>query len=159
MLRLLRTDSDNPDFRALVKQLDEWLAYIDGADNLFYAKLNKIDKIRNAVVAFEGDKPIGCGAVRPFSDDEMEVKRMFTVPEYRKKGVAREILSELERWSGDLGYQKCILETGKRQPEAIALYKKMGYRPIPNYGEYAGVENSVCFEKELSGDFDRIGKA
>jgi GNAT superfamily N-acetyltransferase len=80
----------------------------------------------------------------------MEVKRMFTLPEYRKKGVATAILTELEKWSKELGYEKCILETGKRQPEAIDLYMSQGYRSTPNYGQYVGVENSVCFEKLLS---------
>jgi putative acetyltransferase len=149
MLRLLRTDSDNTDFRALVKQLDEWLAIIDGDENSFYSQYNKIDKIRNAVIAFEEDVPIGCGAVKQYSDDTMEVKRMYTLPEHRKKGVAQNILSELEIWSKELGYKRCILETGKRQSDAIALYKKQGYVSIPNYGQYVGMDNSVCFEKQL----------
>jgi GNAT superfamily N-acetyltransferase len=60
------------------------------------------------------------------------------------------ILAELEKWAGELSCTKCILETGKRQPDAIGLYKKNGYKPVPNYGQYAGVENSVCFEKVIS---------
>lgn len=146
-MHLVRTDSDNIDFRFLVGQLDEWLAHIDGDDHAFYATLNKIDKIRNAVVAYEDDKPVGCGAVRQFASDSMEVKRMFTLPEYRQKGIAKAILLELEKWAKELGYRKCVLETGKRQPEAIDLYVKQGYRPTQNYGQYVGVENSVCFEK------------
>jgi len=146
-VKLIRTNSDDPDFRNLVRLLDAVLAEVDGADNAFYAKFNKIDRIRHAVVAFEGAVPVGCGAVKEFSSDAMEVKRMFTLPEHRKKGVAAEILSELEKWTRELGYKKCVLETGKRQPEAIALYRKQGYRSIPNYGQYAGMENSVCFEK------------
>jgi len=55
----------------------------------------------------------------------------------------------LEHWAVELGYKKCVLETGKRQPDAIALYTKQGYESIPNYGQYMGMENSVCFEKEL----------
>ena len=151
MLRLHRTDSDNSDFRALVKQLDDWLAIIDGEDHAFYAKLNTLERIKNAVVAFDGNEPVGCGAVRPFTDNAMEVKRMYTLPGHRKKGIARQILIELEQWSKELGYKKCVLETGKRQPEAIALYTKLGYQPIPNYGKYVGMENSVCFEKMLDG--------
>ena len=58
-----------------------------------------------------------------------------------------EILAELETWAAELSFAKCILETGKRQPEAIGLYKKNGYKLIPNYGQYAEIENSVCFEK------------
>jgi len=69
------------------------------------------------------------------------------VPESRGKGAASRVLTELERWANELLYKKCILETGKKQPEAIALYKKNGYKLIPNYGQYAEIENSVCFEK------------
>ena len=67
----------------------------------------------------------------------------------RKSGVATLILRELETWARDLGFGRCILETGKKQPEAIALYLKNGYALIENYGQYAGVENSLCFEKKL----------
>jgi GNAT superfamily N-acetyltransferase len=100
-------------------------------------------------VAYEGAVPVGCGAVKKLTSDTMEVKRMFTLPEHRKKGVAREVLTELEKWTRELGYKKCILETGKRQPDAIWLYQKNGYKAIPNYGKYVEMENSVCFEKEI----------
>jgi GNAT superfamily N-acetyltransferase len=72
---------------------------------------------------------------------------MYTLPEMRGQGVAGQVLSALEDWACELGYEKCVLETGKKQPEAIRLYEKSGYRRIQNYGQYAGVENSVCFEK------------
>jgi len=79
----------------------------------------------------------------------MEVKRMYTLPESRGKGISSKVLGELEKWATELSCKKCILETGKKQPEAIGLYKKNGYEVIPNYGQYAGIENSVCFEKDL----------
>ena len=149
MLTLLRTDSDNKDFIALVKELDAFLAELDGEEHAFYNSLNKIDKIKHVVVAYENDKPVACGAIREFSPTSIEVKRMYTLPEYRGKGIAKIVLAELEKWAGELSYQKCVLETGKRQPEAIELYKKSGYRIIPSYGKYVGVENSVCFEKSI----------
>ena len=149
MLKLIRTDSDNPDFIELVKYLDADLAKRDGNEHSFYAQFNKIDKIKHAVVVYENDKPVSCGAIKEYVPDSMEVKRMYTLPESRGKGVATEVLKELEIWASELGYEKCILETGKRQPEAIQLYKKNGYEIIPNYGQYAGVDNSVCFEKVM----------
>lgn len=79
----------------------------------------------------------------------MEVKRMFTSPENRGEGIAGQILVELENWAKEINFEKCILETGKKQPEAIRLYKKSGYVITPNYGQYAGIENSVCFMKHL----------
>lgn len=74
---------------------------------------------------------------------------MYTLPESRGRGIAAKVLSDLENWTKELSFKKCILETGKKQPEAIGLYKKNGYKLIPNYGQYAEVENSLCFKKEL----------
>ena len=149
MVKLIRTDSRNLDFTELVKLLDADLAVKDGEDHSFYSQFNKIDNIRYVVVAYEDEKPSGCGAIKEFGADTMEIKRMFVNPESRRKGIAMKILSELENWALELSYTRCILETGKRQPDAIGLYKKTGYKSIPNYGQYAGVKNSVCFEKDL----------
>ena len=74
---------------------------------------------------------------------------MYTLPESRGKGIATKVLIELENWAAELSYEKCILETGKRQPEAIRLYTKNRYKLIPNYGQYVNMDNSVCFEKYL----------
>jgi putative acetyltransferase len=144
-----RTDSDDPDFIQLVKLLDQYLATRDGEDHAFYSQFNKIDKIRHAMVAYDDGKPVACGALKESEPGSMEVKRMFTTPESRGRGAASLILQELETWAREIGYTKCVLETGKRQPEAIALYTKAGYAITDNYGQYKGVENSVCFAKEL----------
>jgi GNAT superfamily N-acetyltransferase len=149
MVKILRANSNNHDFIELVKLLDADLARRDGDDHPFYAQFNKIDKLKFVVVAYENEKPLGCGAIKEYDADTMEVKRMYVLPESRNKGIAGAILSELERWAEELSYKKCILETGKKQPEAIALYIKHGYRAIPNYGQYAGVENSLCFDKAI----------
>ena len=149
MIRTIRTDSDNQDFIKLVQHLDADLAQRDGNEHAFYAQFNKIDKIKYVVVAYEDDKPLGCGAIKEYAPNTMEIKRMYTSPESRGKGVASKVLAELEKWAAELSCEKCILETGKKQPEAIELYKKNGYKLIPNYGQYAKIENSVCFEKEV----------
>ena len=149
MLKIIRTNSDDPAFIRLVKELDDVLAELDGEEHAFYNSLNKIDNIKNAIVVYEDDKPIACGAIREYSSSVMEVKRMYTVPGCRGRGIASKILHELEKWAAELNYDKCILETGYRQPDAIHLYIKHGYRRIPNYGKYLNVENSVCFEKIL----------
>ena len=149
MITLVRTTSDNNDFIGLVKLLDAELSIRDGEDHSFYAQFNKIDTIRHAVVAYEDEQPVGCGAIKAFSSEAMEVKRMYVRPEERKKGIAAAILSELEQWAVELSRKKCVLETGRKQPEAIALYSRHGYKQIENYGQYAGVENSICFEKRI----------
>ena len=151
MLRLIRTTSEDPDFRTLVQLLDRELAERDGADSTFYAQFNKLDLIRHVVMAYAGDEPAGCGAFKEYAPDLVEIKRMFVQPAQRQRGVARAVLAELERWANELGYAGCVLETGRRQPEAIALYQRCGYALTPNYGQYVGVNNSVCMRKELVG--------
>jgi putative acetyltransferase len=149
-IKILRTDSSHPDFIALVRQLDADLAIRDGDEHAFYAQFNKIDMIKHALVVYnENNEPAGCGAIKAFSADTMEVKRMWVEPAFRGKGIASDILKELEDWARELGYKRCVLETGKKQVEAMQLYPKNGYQLIPNYGQYIGIENSVCFEKWL----------
>ena len=149
MIQLIRTNSKNPEFKKLVSLLDEDLSRRDGPEHTFYAQFNKIDVLSHVVIAYDNEKPIACGAMKQFDKDSMEIKRMYTLPEFRGKGVAARILKELELWSFELNYLRCVLETGKRQPEAVALYRKWGYDPIPNYGQYAGIDNSLCFEKKI----------
>ncbi|WP_131538270.1 GNAT family N-acetyltransferase [Pedobacter nototheniae] len=147
---LIKTDSNHPDFKELVVLLDKDLSIRDGEEHVFYAQFNKIDAIKEVVVAYKNNTPIGCGAIKPFSKTAVEVKRMFVHLDNRKQGIAAKILNELESWAFELGFTNCVLETGKKQPEAIALYHKAGYDIIPNYGQYIGVENSVCMSKNLS---------
>jgi len=147
---LFRTNSDDLNFRSLVALLDKDLAIRDGEDHAFYAQYNTVDAIKEVVVALnDKGKAVGCGAFKPFDENSVEIKRMFVHPDFRKRGIAALILNELEIWSASISYGRCVLETGKKQPEAIALYLKSGYLLIPNYGQYIGIDNSVCFEKIL----------
>ncbi len=146
---LKRTDSDDPDFITLVRHLDAELAIRDGDEHAFYSQFNKLVNIRHVVVAYQDGRAVGCGAIKPLEAGVMEVKRMFVFPELRGQGIASMVLSELERWAVELNAHACCLETGMKQPEAIALYQKNRYERIANYGQYVGVENSVCFRKEL----------
>ncbi|MGL5888284.1 MAG: GNAT family N-acetyltransferase [Bacteroidia bacterium] len=145
----IRTTSANPDFQLLVKDLDADLKIRDGDEHAFYDQFNKIDTIKHAVVAYQNDIAVGCGAFKAFSENTVEIKRMYVPPALRGNGIASEVLRELENWAAEIGVNKCVLETGTKQPEAISLYTKNGYAVIPNFGQYAGVENSVCFEKAI----------
>ena len=147
MMVIKRTDSENADFRELVKLLDADLAIRDGEDHSFYSQFNKIDKIKHVVLAYKDGEPVGCGAMKEYATDAVEIKRMYVSPHARKAGIATRMLSELETWASELSFARCILETGLKQPEAIGLYLASGYIRTPNYGPYAGVKNSLCFEK------------
>lgn len=149
MIDCQRTHSNHKDFIVLVKELDAYLTKTDGEEHSFYDQYNRIHDLKNVIIVYENKLPQACGAFKEYSPGVVEIKRMYTLPESRGKGHATLILNELEKWASELGYDKCILETGKRQPEAISLYLKNQYTVIPNYGQYVDMENSVCFEKIL----------
>lgn len=148
-MTLLRTDNTSEDFRALVTLLDAHLAVTDEDEHDFYNQYNGLDKIKHVVMAYEKDEPLACGAFKHYEEGVVEIKRMFTAEAARGRGIAVGVLDELEAWAAAEGYTKAILETGKRQPYAVRLYQKQGYTVIPNYGQYAEMENSVCMEKPI----------
>ena len=149
MTTFIRTSSDNPDFQTLVALLDADLKIRDGEEHAFYAQFNKTVNLNHVIVCYVDDKPIGCGAFRKYDEQKAEIKRMFVQPDYRGHGIGLNIVKELELWAQELNYTACVLETGKKQPEAIRLYKKAGYTIIKSYGQYKNVENSVCMMKSI----------
>lgn len=150
MLKFTRTNSDHADFLELVKHLDADLAARDGeVMTAFFSQHNKVPNLGTVLIAYDSDVPVGCGAFKKFDDETVEVKRMFVFEHKRGKGIASQILSNLEVWAKELGYKICILETGNKQPEAIRLYEKNHYQRIPNFHPYVGVKESLCFKKLL----------
>jgi putative acetyltransferase len=149
MITTKHTNATDITFHSLVGELDAELKIRDGEEHSFYAQFNKIDKIKHVVLAYDHDVPVGCGAVKEYSHDTMEIKRMFVRFESRGKGIASIILMELENWCREMDIKKCILETGVKQPDAIRLYEKNDYKRITNFGQYKNAGNSVCFEKNL----------
>jgi putative acetyltransferase len=150
VIQLKRTSSSDKDFQILVSLLDKELSIRDGKDHSFYDQFNKIDSIKEVIVAYENNEPVGCGSIKRYDEHTSEIKRMFVKTEHRSQGVASKILHALEEWSAELHYRACILETGQKQPEAIKLYQKSGYQIISNYGQYVGIKNSVCMKKSFN---------
>jgi putative acetyltransferase len=111
------------------------------------------------LVARMGDRPVGCGALRRLRDDSLvrelgrnvgELKRMYVAREVRGRGIGRALLTRLEEEARALGLVQLVLETGIRQIEALALYERAGFTPIPPYGEYAAsAATSLCLAKNL----------
>jgi len=149
MIKLIRTTSDNEDFEKLVVLLDAYLRVLDGDEHAFYAQFNKSSLLKNALVCYEKGIPVGIGAYKEFEPNVAEIKRMYTLPEHRGKGIAKAILTELENWAKEENYSTAILETGCMQKDAIGLYQKLGYTIIENFGQYIGVANSICMKKDL----------
>ncbi len=148
-MTIKRTDSSNKDFQNLVQLLDADLAIRNGEDHSFYDQFNKIDAIKNCIVIYVDEIPAACGAFKKFDEETVEIKRMYTNPDFRKKGLATTIVKELEFWAKELNYTKAVLESSLKQNEALSVYEKSGYTRIPNYGQYIGIDKSVCYEKVL----------
>ncbi|MCF2221616.1 GNAT family N-acetyltransferase [Chryseobacterium sp. PS-8] len=148
-MTIKRTDSSNKDFQNLVKLLDADLAIRNGEDHGFYDQFNKIDMIKNCIVIYVDEIPAACGAFKKFDEETVEIKRMYTNPDFRKKGLATAIVKELEIWAKEFNYTKAVLESSHEQNEALSVYEKSGYTRIPNYGQYIGIDKSVCYEKVL----------
>lgn len=145
-----KTNAQNPDYQQLVVLLDADLKIKDGDDHAFFASYNKSDAIKHVLVYYIDNQAVGCGAFKHYSDTTVEIKRMFVLPEARGKGIAAQILHELEQWAAENGYTECILETGYKMTSALALYHKKGYVVTPNYGQYIGMEHSsVCMAKKI----------
>jgi GNAT superfamily N-acetyltransferase len=149
----IRTNAGNPLFGELVRLLDAELAERDGPDHGFYHQFNGLAGLDRVVLAEYNGQAVACGGMKEFDQNTLEVKRMYTKAAFRGQGLAGTVLQELERWAAEAGYTRIVLETGKRQPEAVAFYTKHRYQRIENYGPYQGVENSLCFEKMISAGY------
>ncbi len=148
-MEFYRTTSDHPDFRKMVNALDEDLNLRNGDIQRQYDQYNRIDKIKHAIVIYFEGNPVGCGCFKRFDDDTVEMKRMFVLPAMRGKQLAARMLQELEKWAVEEGNTTAVLETGRRQLEAQRLYSVAGYKRTENYGQYVGMEDSICYRKEL----------
>jgi GNAT superfamily N-acetyltransferase len=148
-----RADILSPVVQRLIGALNAELdaRYPEEGANHFRLDPDEVANGRGAfLVAYIGGKPVGCGAVRRIEPTVAEIKRMYVAPEARGRGVGRQVLMELETEARRLGATRLVLETGPRQPEALALYSRAGFVEVPNFGEYVGCEFSVCMAKELN---------
>lgn len=148
-MQLTRTDSRDTRFRQLAAALEEELWLRDGEAAKERAIVNEIGFLPNAIVATVEDEPIACGAFHMIKAGCMEIKRMYVLPAFRRRNAATAVLTALEQWATEMGFQRALLETGLNQPDAIAFYQRNGYQQIPLFGVYTSNDNSICFEKML----------
>jgi hypothetical protein len=144
-----RTISNNKDFQWLIRQLDNELWNELHEDQATYDQYNKVPDLNTVVVAYINDEPAASGCFKKYDDNTAEIKRMFVVKAYRGKGLSKIILTELENWAIESGLKYALLETSIHFTPATTLYKNAGYKIIPNYDQYKGLEESICMKKEL----------
>jgi GNAT superfamily N-acetyltransferase len=152
-VNFVRVDPENRDLRALIDRLDEELKSRYPHEMIYVVDFTD-PKVKEMtfVVAYVNDQPVGCGGLRPLDPQSavMELKRFYVDPDIRKQGIANRMLKELEARATAAGCGEIRLETGIKQPEAIALYVKHGYQPIDLFGPYIGDPDSLCYGKSLS---------
>lgn len=149
---LERVDLPHPDAEALIAELNEELSRLYPEEGATHFRLtpDEVAPGRGAfLLARLENRPVGCGGVRLIGPAEAEIKRMYTVPWARGRGVARALLSALEHEARVLGAARLLLETGNRLPNAVRLYERAGFMPIPPFGEYQHSPLSLCMEKRL----------
>jgi GNAT superfamily N-acetyltransferase len=152
MLRVYRESLESPIAFKLISALNAELTerYPEEGANHFNLDPDEVAEGRGAFFVAELDgKPAGCGALRVIEPGVAEIKRMFVWHGLRGYGVATAVLAALEKTARELAVRRLVLETGARQPEAIALYRRAGFDFIPPFGEYVDSPLSVCMEKAL----------
>ena len=150
-MRFVYTDGSSLDFMELCHELDDFLNELVGGEEnrAEYILYNQLDDLHNVIVAYDDDIPVGSVSFKKYDDECAEVKRVFVKEEYRNKGIANELMELLENTAREQGYRYLILESGAPLVAAMALYRKIGYKVIPNYGQYREMPNSICMKKEL----------
>lgn len=146
---LARTTNTNPDFALLVSELDADLWQRYPSQQSEYDQHNVIAPIETALVGYVGAEPMACGCFKVIDAETVEIKRMYIRPHYRRRGHSTRLITELESWAKELGYSYARLECGAAQPEALAMYSKIGYKITEKFGPYVNFDSSVCFRKAL----------
>ena len=145
------TDGENADFALLCKKLDQTLDEIVGVkfQRSQYEQYNQRDSIHDVIVVYQDNVPVGCGSFKMYDEEHAELKRIFVEPSCQGVGLGSEIVRRLEAKAKIKGYQWCILETGELLQAASHVYQKLGYKVIPNYGQYVDMPESICMQRRI----------
>jgi putative acetyltransferase len=147
-----RTNAAHPDFTELVRELDNELYSKYGSDYLSYQPHNALADIFHAVVVYSNGLPAACGGLKRLDPSSAELKRIYVSPQFRRLGLARRVIQELEDAALIQGFVRMALETGTDMQSAISLYRNAGYTVTENYGPYFGDSACICMEKILSSE-------
>jgi GNAT superfamily N-acetyltransferase len=140
----------NEDFVGLASELDLEFAEKNGAAQDQYNQFNKLSGIGDIVIAYADGRPAACAALKKYDVSRYEVKRVYVRKEYRKLGLARAMMLMLEEIAAAHGAKSLILETSRTFVPAVSLYRSLSYAVTENYGQYKGMDLSVCMEKKLA---------
>lgn len=151
-IQLTSVPNDHPDFISLSSELDDFLDEAIGGKTKRkkYKKFNHLNTMDYVIIAYNGTQPVGCGALRSYSDIEIEVKRVFVKAEYRKQHIGSKILENLIAYAKENRYQRMLLETGDFLNASLRLYSRYGFEQTANYGAYANMKESLCMARSIT---------
>ena len=149
-----RTDGRDPDFRAFYLKTEEYYNRVaGGADRRRgFMPYNISESVTDVLIVLDGEKAVGCAGLKKYSDSDIEVKRVWVEPEYRRRHIAREMMTRLEAEAAKKGFRRAILQTRPVMGDAVGLYLSLGYRRIDNYPPYDKLEGAVCYARRRCGD-------
>jgi putative acetyltransferase len=151
MITIARESPRQDDVVALIRQSDVLMRSLYPAESNHLVDVDSLAALNvHFFVAREHGRALGCGAFVLGEAGQAEMKRVFVDPAARGKGIARALLEALERDAAKRGVTLMQLETGIRQPEAIALYRKLGYAERGPFGSYQPDPLSLFMEKRLA---------
>lgn len=144
-------DGSDPDFALLCGRLDRKLDEIVGGkfQRSQYEQYNHRDNIHDVILVYREGEPVACGGFKMYDEEHAELKRIFVEGTCQGIGLGAEIVRRLEAKAKIVGYRWCILETGEPLQAACHVYKRAGYKVIPNYGQYVNMPDSICMERKI----------
>ncbi|MBP2651916.1 MAG: GCN5-related N-acetyltransferase [Firmicutes bacterium] len=150
-MNFIYTNGCNQDFIKLCRLLDDYLNEIAGGEKnrAQYIQYNTLEDIHDVVLAYADNVPIGCASFKFYEAGAAEVKRVFVKKNFRGTGIAKQLMSLLEKRALTKGFCKLLLESGAPLVEAMGLYQQIGYSVIEKYGQYKDLQESICLQKIL----------
>lgn len=145
------TDGSNEDFHRFYLKTEEYYSSIVGGvkNREGFVPYNISASITRVLIAYVDGAAAGCAGLKTYSENEIEIKRLWVDPEYRGNHIAGELMDRIEKRAKYFGYEKAILQTRPQMKEAVNLYKNRGYVLIDNYPPYDKLEGAICFAKTL----------
>lgn len=145
------TNGKDEDFQRFYLITEEYYSEIVGGikNRSSFVPYNISDSITDVVIAYYDDIAIGCAGLKRYSDDDVEVKRVWVQPDYREQHIAANLMEMLENQARQQGFRRTILQTRQIMIAAVKLYSNRGYYQIDNYSPYDKLEGAICFAKDL----------
>ena len=145
------TDGNNEDFKRFYLETEKYYSQIVGGEGnrTGFVSYNASNLIPDVLIAYCDGKAVGCAGLKKYSEDDVEIKRVWVEPDYRGNHIASALMDEIEGKAKEMNYKRAVLQTRPIMKDAVGLYQRRGYSLIENYPPYDELEGAICMAKEL----------